>query len=401
MKLYHYISILLVLVGCVEPIEIDTGIKSSIQIEELLVVEGTFTNELKQHSVSIRKGASFSQEEGSVVENASVSIIDNQGNSFAFFQSEPGNYLSENAIRALPNTEYQLQIQLDGKTYNSTFESLPSVASIDAIYAQRMTNNLGIDGVGIFINTQITANTPPLLRFTYEETYKIIAPLWSPLDMVVLDRNPPYEFGLVPKEEEKRICFGFQASNEILQSEGLELTGNSVDNIMVRFIPGDDFIISHRYSILVEQLSQSPNAFAFYSTLNELSSSGNVFSDIQPGFLEGNLQNVNDADEKVIGYFEVAYQSQKRLFFDYEEFYPDNDLPPYVINCNFLGAPMELSADGVSSPLLSVIDSGLFVYVRDNDGQVEGGGPFLTARRACGDCTALGSNVVPDFWLDE
>ena len=138
--------------------------------------------------------------------------------------------------------------------------------------------------------------------------------------------------------------------------------------------------------------------FAFYQTLNELSSSNSVFSDVQPGFIGGNIRNVEDSDEKVLGYFEVANQSEDRLFFNYEDFFPDEDLPPYIISCNFLGAPSALRPDGVSSPLLNAIDSGLFVYVADNVGQVEDGGPFLTARRECGDCTALGSNIVPDFW---
>jgi len=51
--------------------------------------------------------------------------------------------------------------------------------------------------------------------------------------------------------------------------------------------------------------------------------------------------------------------------------------------------------------LKDIIESGAFIYVRDSNGSVEGGGPFFVARRECGDCTVLGSNVVPEFWTEE
>jgi hypothetical protein len=400
-RFYYMILCVLILIGCTEPFEIDTEVRSTTGIENILVVEATLTNEMKQHMVSLGKGSSFATDSLIVVQNANVRIVDNSGNTFSFFESDPGLYVSEDSFQAMPETQYQLVVETQGSTYRSEIESLPSAANIEQVTAERFTNSLGVEGIGIFVDALVSQQETPFLRYTYEETYKIIAPLWSPLDMVVLDRTPPYEFGLVPKSEEKRVCFGSQSSNAIIQNEGIELTGNTVDNVLVRFIPKDDFIISHRYSILVKQLVQSPNAFAFYDTLDELSSNSSVFSNVQPGFIEGNMANVENLDEKVIGYFEVANQSEKRLFFNYEDFFPDEDLPPFVIRCSFLGAPGAILPDGVSSPLLDAIDSGLFVYVRNNDGQVEDGGPYLTARRECGDCTALGSNIVPDFWIEE
>ncbi|MEO0570935.1 MAG: DUF4249 domain-containing protein [Bacteroidota bacterium] len=402
MKIYRHIWILtLTLLGCVEPIEIDTNVRSTVDIKDILVVEGTLTNQLKRHSVVLRRGNTFADDSLIDIENANVSVLDNLGNVFSFFENQPGTYLSESLFQALPENEYQLRIEVAGKVYNSEKVGLPPPGAIDRVFAQRLINNSGLEGIGIFVDAVVALNEPPLLRFTYEETYKIIAPLWTPLDMAVLDRNPPYVFGLVPKEEEKRVCFGSQASNNIIQNEGVTLIGNRVENVLVRFIPRDDFIISHRYSILVKQLVQAPNAFAFYQTLNELSSNSSVFTDVQPGFIGGNIRNIEDSDEKVIGYFEVAQESEKRLFFNYEDFFPDEDLPPYIISCSFLSAPAAILPDGVSSPLLDAIDSGLLVYVRDNDGQVEDGGPFLTARRECGDCTSLGSNIVPEFWTEE
>jgi hypothetical protein len=218
--------------------------------------------------------------------------------------------------------------------------------------------------------------------------------------MVVTDPNPPYGFALVPKEEEKRVCYGTQLSNRIIQSSALNRSGNEINKNLMRFIPRDDFIISHRYSIPVRQLVQSPDAYSFYRTLEEQAGSESVFTEIQPGFIEGNMSNTDNPNEKVLGYFEVANASQERLFFDYTEFFPNDELPPYALSCSFLGAPPIITPAG-TSPLKDVIDSGFAVYVRNNNGEVAPpAGPYLTARRACGDCTVLGSNVVPDFWIE-
>jgi hypothetical protein len=222
--------------------------------------------------------------------------------------------------------------------------------------------------------------------------------------MVVVDPNPPYtldSFDLLPREQDERVCYGTQRSNRIIQALDLNRSRNKISRNLVRFISRDNFIISHRYSILVKQLVQSPDAYSFYRTLNVQSGSEGVFTEIQPGFIEGNISNTNNPNEKVLGYFEVANASQERIFFNYEDFFPDEALPPYVISCSFLGAPPIVTPAG-TSPLKDAIDSGFFIYVRDNDGEVgQPAGPYLTARRACGDCTVLGSNIVPEFWTEE
>jgi hypothetical protein len=384
----------------VEPIEIDTEVRSTTTIEDILVVEATLTNEFKQHEVYLKKGSSFTADSMAVVQNAQVNILDDEGNTFIFFESDPGTYRSEISFQALAENEYRLQIETEGKAYTSEWVTLPSPSAITNVFAERITNDLGVEGIGIFVDANVAEEEPPLLRFSYEETYKIIAPLWSPFDMVVLDPNPPFAFGLEPREQEERVCYATQLSNEIIQTEGFDVTGTSIENILVRFISRDDFIISHRYSILVKQLVQSPDAFAFYQTLNELSSNNSVFTDVQPGFIEGNMSNSENPDEKVLGYFEVANQTEKRLFFNYEDFFAGEDLPPYAISCSFLSAPATITPGG-NSPLKDIIEGGDFIYVRDTNGSVFMGGPYFVARRACGDCTVLGSNIVPEFWIEE
>ena len=57
--------------------------------------------------------------------------------------------------------------------------------------------------------------------------------------------------------------------------------------------------------------------------MNTQSTSDNVFTDIQPGFVEGNIKNNNNPDELVMGFFEVVDQTSTRIFFNYSDFFTE------------------------------------------------------------------------------
>jgi hypothetical protein len=128
----------------------------------------------------------------------------------------------------------------------------------------------------------------------------------------------PKEIALVPSPLDIQICYGSKKSVDIIQTSTTNLQEDRV-NFPVRFISDQSYIISHRYSILVRQYVQSIEAFTFYKTLKEISSSSSVLSPKQPGFVNGNIKCVTDTESKVIGFFDVSSVSSKRMFFNYAD----------------------------------------------------------------------------------
>jgi hypothetical protein len=138
-------------------------------------------------------------------------------------------------------------------------------------------------------------------------------------------------------------------------------------------------------------------AYTYYDLLNQLSGEGNVLAQIQPGFINSNIVSATNRNEKVLGFFEVASVTEKRIFFNYEDLFPGEDLPPYFINCR-TSAPLIATISG--TPLKDGIQAGIIEYYQDN---VEAGpneGPYLVVPTACGVCTELGQSEAPDFWED-
>ena len=421
MKRIAYILGFIFLLGtysCIEEVDIDTGLESSVDLNDILVVEATLTDQLESQIVLLSKPSPLGADTVRIEEqDARVVIEESTGVSYAFSEVAPGRYQSDQSFAASAGNSYTLKVTLsNGREYASTPEELPGTSVIEDIYADRILSDTGVEGVGIFVDSSTPDAQFGNYKYTYEETYKIIAPNWTAFEFEIL--NDGSEPGSVPavqlveRTQEEEVCYNTVPSNEVILAEGTILAdGQSVGNL-VRFTGRDNPIISHRYSILVRQYLQTPEANSFFTSLRDFSSSDNIFNQVQPGLLEGNIRPVGEDGSFVLGYFEVSSVTESRLFFDYEDFFPGEPLPPYFgeVNCERFIAPLlgDPARDGPVPPnvtcgqgLLELLAQEEIEYYLDNNiPPPECQGPYLVTFRACGDCTALGSNEVPEFWIE-
>ncbi len=421
MKKFAYALGIVITLGsysCIEEVDIDTGLESTLDLDDILVVEATLTDQVGFQRVLLSKPTPLGADTVRIDEqNARVEVETGSGTSFTYSEIAPGTYQSDQAFAASAGDSYTLRITLaNGREYLSTPEQLPGTSDIQAIYADRMLSDTGVDGVGIFVDSSTPDAPFGNYKYTYQETYKIIAPNWTAFEFEVLnDGSEPGSVPavqLVPRAREEEVCYNTVPSNQVILSEGTTLAdGQSVGNL-VRFLGRDNPVISHRYSILVRQYLQTPEAHSFYRSLRDFSSSDNIFSQVQPGLLEGNIRAVADDNLLVLGYFEVSSVSESRLFFNYVDFFPGEPLPPYFgeVNCDRFLAPLlgDPARDGpvppnvtCGEPLLDLIGREEIEFYTDNlIPPPECQGPYLVTFRACGDCTALGSNEIPEFWIE-
>ncbi|MBX2826745.1 MAG: DUF4249 domain-containing protein [Flavobacteriaceae bacterium] len=378
--------------GCVEEISFETQ-----DLESALVVEATITDELKQQEIRLSRTYEFDEGEPTPETGARV-WLESEGAIISFQESsEAGVYLSTSSYAAEGNRSYELHIETnDGSSYNSRPEQMVAQVPIESVYAVREANDFGDDGISIFVDSFDPSGLADYYRFEYEETYKIIAPLWTATSMIASDEECLVTLG--EREQEERVCFNTEASTNVNLVNTSGLSESRVVRHLVRFIDADNFIISHRYSILLRQYVQSREAHTFYRLLDELSQSESLFSQNQPGFFAGNISSNSNADEKVVGYFDVAGVSERRLYFNYEDFFPNEPLPPYASGCTEIAPELYTSA-GTCGPLYSGVRNNELRYIRLNDAPSDiFPGPYIVVARACGDCTALGTNIPPDFW---
>lgn len=431
MKKIPFIIITLLFVNCIE--EVDLRIENNDQILNILIVEATLTNEMKNHSVTLSRmdtlvdldiDSTYSpfspirdinRDLIRYESNANVTISNTNGTNYSFTEASPGVYESEIEFAAEMANSYQLNIVTsDGKSYTSANMKIEGTSAITNLYAEKTVSESGAEGVGIFVDNNSESGNVQNLRYTYDETYKIIAPNWTPEEFLLTNYDPCalpvpiYDLEIVPREQEEQVCYGNNTSNTIIQAQQGNLD-NNISKFMVRFIDKENFFISHRYSIEVSQLVSSSASFSFYEQLNNFSQTGNIFSQVQPGFLEGNVSSDDGSQGTVLGFFDVVSVSKERLFFNYEDFYPDEDLPPYPFVCIETSSPeshLSYCFSGPSGPnpcpqsIIEQVNLDLISYVSINDEPLECQGPYIFVPKICSDCTILGSNIKPDFWVE-
>nr|WP_299173561.1 DUF4249 domain-containing protein [uncultured Allomuricauda sp.] len=381
-----YLFFLIVLSSCVEPFEATTE-----EFESALVIDALITNELKYQTISLTRTYRFEEEpEGET--NAIVSISGDDGEEYNFNESSPGIYVSSIMFNAKPNVNYELSITTSaGSSYVSKPTLLTKSLAMDDLYASVVTNDQNVEGVSIMVDTFDPQGESLYYRFDYEETYKIVAPNWNPQDLYIVSETPPIlGFEIRPREEE--VCYNTVNSIKIILANTSGFIEDRLSGFQVRFIGRDDYIIGHRYSILVKQYVISREAHAFYKTLSELSGLESIFSENQPGFFNGNIVAQNDPREKVIGFFDVSAVNQERIFFNHQDFFPDDLIPAYPNDCF------------VTNPVISEVINGVrfnnikFFGVPGPDEPRDG--PYKVVPRVCGDCTVLGDSEIPDFWIE-
>jgi hypothetical protein len=398
-KIILLLTISFLVNSCTEQYALQTN-----TFEDALVVEATITNELKKQEIKITRTYRLEEEETTIESGAKVTITDNENNKYDF-DLKDSIYVSRSEFQALPEKKYRLDITTkEGKSYYSTSETLPNVNDIESVDATVQTVN-GQRGVQINVNSFDPNNNSKYYRYEYEETYKIITPLWNQDKAILLPHLPESnhkEIGLTPRVEESKICYSTKKSKDILITSTNSLKEDRV-SFPIRFITNKNYIISHRYSIMAKQYIQNLEAYTFYKTLKELSGSDNILSQNQPGFFNGNMKSSDNPNEKVIGFFDVSSVSSKRIYFNYTDLFPGEPLPPYVDNCEirvWTFCFISENPDCRGAQLLSTIESNQLVYLNSYQYSNPQFTTYEMVPIACGDCTSFSSNIVPPFWTE-
>lgn len=370
------------LISCVEEIPIESD-----GFEDAIVIEATVTDQVMRQQVKLSQSFSIDADGPEPLSGADIKITGEE--EYIFEESEPGIYISKEPFGAQPGISYSLMVSINGKEYESLPTKLTGTGSIGELKARRIQYQ-GEDGVAITLNNETSTGAANYYRYEFTETFKFNANYFKVSDIAIIDGLPVE----VPKQKEEYTCYRTEDSNKFVLANTNSLSENSVTDLLIAFIDGDDPKLSKRYSILVKQYVISREAYTYYELLEELSGSDNVFSQNQPGFFSGNIANINDPEEKVIGYFDISNVSVKRLYFNYEDFYdPEGIRPRFVAYAN-----CEVTLPDIST-LMTQIEQGA---VRWSETQVPENSvrPFYVVPTPCVDCTLFGTNIKPDFWED-
>jgi hypothetical protein len=104
--------------------------------------------------------------------------------------------------------------------------------------------------------------------------------------------------------------------------DGRDLEGGILKNqLVLARDPEPDIEFWERHYFNVSQYSITSSCFEYWSKLKTVANPTGSFIDVPPAAVLGNIYNVDDPDEPVLGYFEVAGEEVIRTF----------SLPPLLV----------------------------------------------------------------------
>jgi hypothetical protein len=353
-----------------------------------LVVEGVINSGGDPTVIRLSKTVPLSSASNyNPVIGATVSVQSNQNNTWPLTGDGKGNYVSP-GLNLTASLQYRLSIQTpDGKQYLSDFVPVQSTTPIDSI-GYIFKNN----AVQLYVNTHDATNNTHYYRWDYTETWQFHSLYQS--DYIY----DPSVRGIVPRTPAQSVytCFASDTSSSIYLASTADLSKDIVYQAPLVSIPFNSEKVEAEYSILVNQYALTNNAYQFYHTMKQNTEElGSIF-DAQPSQPPGNIHNINNAKETVVGYVMVTNVQSKRIFIP-GAVIPLNIPTSYPYAC---GLDTAFSADSLSynSPIAIIenTNSGYLITYKAIVNGIPVG--FLYTTRDCADCTIRGTKQVPSFW---
>lgn len=289
--------------SCLSPIDFPTE-----NTGDRLVVSGQVSNISDQNFVQLGLTASTDRLPYPIV-GANVELLDDEGNVYNYEEDQfnPGTYLLPGFSGQATRTYFIRVLTPSGQTYESQLERMPeSLGDLTSHYEFVREEYTDLEGIisqqpfiKIYVNSTLPSTAQSLfIKWNIEEAY-----LLSPTDF-------PDPFGSVPPP-----CFIVQNADpqRITLHNSEEVKTETISNLLIgsRIV---DWSFQERHYFTTYQSSITKDAHEYWRKVNILANQVGSIFDTPPAEITGNIRNINNPSEKVLGYFQATSQTFDRMY---------------------------------------------------------------------------------------
>ncbi len=347
--------------------------------ESLLVVEGMITNENTDYEIKVSRSMDFYSNEDNPEFGVKVEVIDDLNNTYSFHEVDPGVYSSElSGLLGEIGRKYKLLLTTkDGNNYESNFEELKQTPEIDSLYWRLIKSNnqdkYGNSGIYIYIDSHDPTNNTRYYRWEWNETWEV--------------RSPFKKTGYPSN------CYKSASSKTIQVGSSDHLATDVIQKFPLFFISNGSNKLFYKYSVLVKQFSLTKEAYVYWARMKETRENVGTLFDPVPSKVIGNIKNINNPAEPVLGYFHATSIKEKRIIVD------RYDLPLNLeIEMGYDYCETEYTIDdtGVVYPSYKrLVNQGWIILEQSTGDKIES---LLVSDITCVDCSIDADTIKPDYW---
>jgi hypothetical protein len=312
--------------------------------------------------------------------NAHVDVEDNNNDIYPLYEKGKGVY--EGFANVTEGHLYRLHFRTsDNEEYVSDFVRYKKTPPIDSLYWHSLYS-----GVNIFLDTHDPSNKTKFYRWDYLETFDYHSYQHSILIYDTVHKK------VIPRTHQADTCWSTWYPGEILIDNTENLMQDVISKEHMLFIPYQDHRINMMFRLIVTQYALDSAGYQYWKAMrNNNQKIGSIF-DPQPDLAKGNIHNISDTNELVLGYIGASSARKDTLYISNSEVTP-GWMPPPLDTCELT---MLVPSDSVL--MEKYFHFGGFVPIRKQDSSAYSE-TYLAGFGSCVDCTLHGgTNVKPAFW---
>ncbi len=317
--------ILFGLYACIDPYTVSFN-----QENKILVVEGMLTNDTENPDTikikySIYKNGNIHTEHATTFDV--YFFLLNSKQKVALKETEAGIFVPPINFVIDPSEKYTLNFTIydavkGSQTYQSTPQQVSNTTPIINVYDSfNPQSQLSEDGKkfvsanDVFIDFQ----DPPsqknyyLWRYIHFEKLEVCATCNYSVYNFYTESCVPATGVVYYDYNCRNTCYAIIKSKKINVSSDLASDGRLVTGRRIAQIP---YYYANGCLVEIQQMSISPDAYNFYKNLESQTQTSGGLADTPPTAIVGNISNITNPDEKVIGFFNVVNIEKKRHWVD-------------------------------------------------------------------------------------
>ena len=333
-------------------------------------------------TIYISKASDIGNPHYNPVSGCDVKIIDGEDHIFQLDENEEGVYQGFiNQEYLYIGSAFKTEIVTpEGELIISDFDTLQDCPEIDSVYYEIVKTNssepefvITDEQVQFYVDYDGTGTDSRYVKWEIEETWEYHAkyPMRWYYDGVLHEIDPP--------DYSKNVCWTTNYIRGLYLATTDNLSENKYKKFPIQAINNTSQRLAYGYHMVVKQFAISKEAYEYYNNLkkNVLSDRGLYYS--QPVPNRGNLTNMTNPDQTVLGFFYTGGVQTKTMFI-----YPLDDFELDVV---YYCSAVPLGKAGFRK--IPWRDYPAWIWVPG----------LLWISEDCVDCTCSGGTQdKPDFW---
>ncbi len=371
-------SLVLLCGSCVEPFE--PVLEES---QEVLVISGMISDRPGRHELTISLSSPYKEPVFQGVDFCMVAVEDQEGNMFYYSNTGAGVYEADlpdsfldvgDAVSLLVHTP-------DDKVYRSSYDTILACPELDSVYyelgyQETPDPEFTRPGIQFYLDMSGLSTDSRNIIWQVDETWEYWASLigthilWSWGNMEEARSNTVFK------------CWKQAPLDHIYIGSTRSLSANEISRLPLNFVSNETDRLSVTYSLHVKQQSLTSLAYEYWKQMNDQSVESGGMYEKQPASVVGNIYNVDDPEEVVLGCFYATQLREQRLFVHNNNLFEFN--VPHI-KCEY--EPM--STLGLLGPSLFPV----YIYI---PGPYQ---PSFWGPMECFDCRIQGGDIIePENW---